>query len=120
MPENLRLTAGLLRCWVLTSGRPSDVGYLLGLVFAFWLFFQSMFVIGSLCPWCLTITVFTTVTFFTMLHINVLENNLYLPERAQAFAVKLVRLDIDFFIPLLIIAAMAVGILLKYGTIFFS
>lgn len=31
VPDDLRLTAGLLRCWVLTSGRPSDVGYLLGL-----------------------------------------------------------------------------------------
>lgn len=31
VPEDLRLTAGLLRCWVVTAGRPSDVGYLLGL-----------------------------------------------------------------------------------------
>lgn len=31
LPDDLRLTAGLLRCWVITSGRPADVGYLLGL-----------------------------------------------------------------------------------------
>lgn len=31
LPEVLRLTAGMLRCWVITSGRPADVGYLLGL-----------------------------------------------------------------------------------------
>ena len=98
----------------------AQMGYLLGLIFAFWLFFQSMFVIGSLCPWCLSITVFTTVTFFTMLHINVLENNLYLPARAQALALKLIRLDVDVFIPAVMIAAMTAGILLKYGTVFFS
>ncbi|GMA31088.1 hypothetical protein GCM10025875_10800 [Litorihabitans aurantiacus] len=98
----------------------ANVGYLLGLVFAYWLFFQSMFVIGALCPWCLTITVFTTVTFFTMVHVNVLERNLYLPPRAQAIAGKLVRLDVDLFVPAVLLAAMVVGILLKYGTIFFS
>lgn len=98
----------------------AQIGYFLGLVFAFWLFFQSMYSIGSLCPWCLSITVFTTVTFFTMLHINVLENNLYLPERAQAFAVKLVRLDVDVFVPAVLLAAMVVLILLQYGTVFFS
>lgn len=98
----------------------AQIGYLLGLIFAYWLFFQSMFVIGSLCPWCLTITVFTTVTFFTMLHINIMENNLYLPERAQQFALKMVRLDVDLFIPAVLLAAMVAGILLKYGTVFFS
>ncbi|WP_235866025.1 vitamin K epoxide reductase family protein [Serinibacter arcticus] len=98
----------------------AQIGYLLGLVFAFWLFFQSMFVIGSLCPWCLTITVFTTVTFFTMLHINVVENNLPLSRRGQEIALTLVRNNVDVYIPAVIIAAMAIGILLKYGTIFFS
>ena len=98
----------------------ANIGYLLGLIFAYWLFFQSMFVINALCPWCLSITVFTTVTFFTLLHINVLENNLYLPERAQRIALKLIRLDIDLFIPAVMIAAMVGGILLKYGTVFFS
>ncbi len=98
----------------------ANVGYLLGLVFAYWLFFQSMFVIGALCPWCLTITVFTTVTFFTMLHINVIEGNLYLPPRAQAVALKLVRLDVDLFIPAVILAAMVTGIILKYGVLLFS
>lgn len=98
----------------------AQIGYLLGLIFAFWLFFQSMFVIGSLCPWCLSITVFTTVTFFTMLHINILEKNLFLPERAQAVATRLVAWNVDVLVPAVVIAAMAVGILLKYGTVFFS
>ncbi|ACV77151.1 hypothetical protein [Nakamurella multipartita] len=31
MPAGLELSAGLIRCWVIASGRPAPVGYLLGL-----------------------------------------------------------------------------------------
>lgn len=31
MPAGLELSAGLVRCWVIASGRPAPVGYLLGL-----------------------------------------------------------------------------------------
>jgi hypothetical protein len=31
LPAALELTAGLLRCWAIASGRPATVGYLLGL-----------------------------------------------------------------------------------------
>lgn len=44
---------------------PTALGfYSISFVFAYWLFFQSYFVIGALCPWCLTITVTTTLVFF--------------------------------------------------------
>ncbi|HEY0217658.1 MAG TPA: vitamin K epoxide reductase family protein, partial [Cellulomonas sp.] len=35
--------------------------YTVALLFAYWLFLQSYFVIGALCPWCLLITVTTTL-----------------------------------------------------------
>lgn len=53
--------------------------YLLGVIFAYWLLFQSTFVIGALCPWCLLVTVSTTFVFFSMTVWNVREGNLYLP-----------------------------------------
>ena len=63
--------------------------YLVGLVFAYWLFTQSMWDIGALCPWCLTVTLATTFVFFSMTQWNILEGNLYLPpavlEKARAF-----------------------------------
>ena len=63
--------------------------YLLGVIFAYWLLFQSTFVIGALCPWCLTVTLATTFVFFSMTQWNILEGNLYLPpavlEKARAF-----------------------------------
>ncbi len=67
----------------------ANIFYFLGVVFAYWLLFQSTFVIGALCPWCLTVTLATTFVFFSMTQWNILEGNLYLPpavlEKARAF-----------------------------------
>lgn len=70
----------------------AQLAYLFGLSFALWLFYQSAFVINSLCPYCLLIAIFTSVTFFTLLHYNIREDNLFLPAKVQAFAEELVRL----------------------------
>ena len=57
--------------------------YLLGVIFAYWLLFQSTFEIGALCPWCLLVTISTTFVFFSMTQWNVHANNLYLPAHVQ-------------------------------------
>ncbi|QIM22856.1 vitamin K epoxide reductase family protein [Phycicoccus sp. HDW14] len=64
----------------------ANVVYFLGVVFAYWLLYQSTFSIGALCPWCLLVTVSTTFVFVSMTHWNVLHDNLYLPARVQAWA----------------------------------
>ena len=45
--------------------------YTVGFVFAWWLFAQSYFVIHALCPWCLLITVTTTLVWAGLTRINV-------------------------------------------------
>ena len=57
----------------------AQVVYTLGVVFAYWLFYQSMFNIGALCPWCLLVTVSTTLVFATLTHVNIRDGNLFLP-----------------------------------------
>lgn len=52
----------------------ANIGYLLGLVFAYWLFFNSVYVIEILCPWCLVVTFTTTMLFATITHYNLREN----------------------------------------------
>ena len=94
--------------------------YFLGLIFAYWLFAQSMFSIGALCPWCLVITVGTTLVFMTLLHYNILHNNLYLPPRLQKRAMTFVRSDADAYLTVGWILALATAILAKYGTAVFG
>lgn len=95
----------------------AQVVYAFGLAFALWLFSQSMWVIGALCPWCLVITVGTTLVFMTLLHHNILEGNLYLPPRAQERALAFVRSGADAFVSAGILVVLATLIVSKYGAL---
>lgn len=44
-------------------------GLLLGIVFTFWLSYQSIFSLGTLCPWCMVVwTITIPMFFFTLFH----------------------------------------------------
>ncbi len=45
--------------------------YTVAVLFAYWLFLQSYFVIHVLCPWCLLITLTTTLVFAGLTRINI-------------------------------------------------
>jgi len=94
--------------------------YLLGVIFAYWLFWQSMFVIGALCPWCLTVTVATTLVFASMLHLNILEDNLMWPRRLQAWALSFARSGALSILTLAWLVLLAAAILMKYGSALFA
>lgn len=89
--------------------------YTLGLVFAYWLFYQSMVEIGALCPWCLLVTLSTTLVFTSLTHVNVRDDNLYLPRRVQERAAWAVSRDLDLVVVWLWITALVVLIAMKYG-----
>ena len=59
--------------WFMLS---AQVVYSIGLAFAYWLFYQAYFVIGAMCPWCMLITITTTLVFASMTRVNILEGNL--------------------------------------------
>lgn len=69
----------------------------LGLIFAYWLFFQSVYVIQVLCPWCLLVTFGTTILFETLLRYNLRENNFNLPKAAHQKALTWLQKDYDKF-----------------------
>jgi uncharacterized membrane protein len=54
----------------------AQVVYTVGFGFAYWLFHQAMFDIGALCPWCMLVTVATTLVFFEMTYVNLRDSNL--------------------------------------------
>lgn len=93
----------------------AQIGYTLGLIFAIYLFFTSMFVIGALCPWCLLVTASTIFVWFSITRYNIRENNLYLPKKIQKAAHTFIEKDYDKVILGSLIVAIVAGILLKYG-----
>ena len=82
--------------------------YTVALFFAYWLFAQSYFVIHVLCPWCLCITVTTTLVFAGITRINIRDGVLPATPGMRHF----VRMGFDWSVwgmLLFIIAAMLVA-----------
>ena len=98
--------------WFMLS---AQIVYTIGLAFAYWLFFQSMFVINALCPWCLLITVSTTLVFTSLTHVNIRDNNLYLSERWHNRLQAGLRMGIDALVVTLWLLFLVMAVVLKYG-----
>lgn len=98
----------------------AQIVYSIGLIFAYWLFAQSYFVIGALCPWCLTITVTTTLVFASMTRVNLLDGNIRLSAATYRTVASWLRAGIDTLIVIVIFAVLTAMIVIKYGSVLFG
>ncbi len=93
----------------------AQIVYTVGLGFAYWLFYQSMFHIHALCPWCLLVTLSTTLVFSTLTHVNIRDNNLFLPSGLHKSMVAGLRANIDLMIVVIWLLVLIFSIVLRYG-----
>lgn len=98
----------------------AQVVYTIGVVLAYWLFYQAMFDIGALCPWCLLVTVSTTLVFATLTHVNLRDGNLPLPARLQEALRGAVNADLDAIAVTIWLLALTLAVVLKYGSALFG
>ena len=89
--------------------------YTIGLLFALWLFTQSYFVIHALCPWCLLITLTTTLVWAGLTRFNVRERNLVLPGAAGVGARRFVASGTDWFVTGAFLVVLLAMIVVRYG-----
>lgn len=94
--------------------------YSLGFVFALYLLYMSYFVIGALCPWCLLVTLTTTLVWFALTRYNILEDNLYLPKNIQAQLFSWTKKSYDKLVMWSFVVMVAAAIIIKYGDGLFS
>lgn len=94
--------------------------YTIGVVFAYWLFAQAYFVIGALCPWCLLVTLSTTLVFATLTHLNIRDGNLFLPPRVQSALESGLRMGLDLLIVMIVLIALVAMVAVKYGPYLFG
>lgn len=98
----------------------ANVGYLLGAIFAYWLFFNSLYDIQVLCPWCLVVTLSTTLLLATITSYNVRENTFNVSKavnaRMQAYLMK----DLHKLIVASWIVLMVVLVVLQFGDALFA
>lgn len=103
--------------WFLIAG---NIGYLLGTIFSYWLFFQSVYVIQILCPWCLLVTLSTTLILATMTHYNFRDNTFGLKKKTNAKIQAFLQKDFHKVIVVSWIVLMIVLVYLKFGNALFA
>lgn len=92
----------------------AQIGYTLGFIFAYYLLYMSYFIIGALCPWCLLVTLTTTLVWFAITRYNIRENNLYLPAKLQQKLHAFTEKDYDKLTMVILIIVVLFAILIKY------
>lgn len=98
----------------------AQIGYTLGLIFAYYLFYTSFFIIGALCPWCLLVTATTTFVWFAITRYNIREGNLYLSKATSAQLRRYIDKDYDKLVLFSIVFILIAAIVIKYGNALFS
>jgi uncharacterized membrane protein len=88
------------------------------LIFAFWLFGESYFVIKAFCPWCLLVTVSTVTVFASMLRINLLDNTFHFSSERHEKISNFLERGRDAVVVTAIYTLMATIVILKYGKYF--
>lgn len=89
--------------------------YTIALLFAYWLFQQSYFVIGALCPWCLLITVTTTLVWAGLTRWNIRDGHIVLPGRLGPWARDFVASGTDWYVTIAWLVVFTAMVVLKYG-----
>lgn len=91
----------------------------LGLLFAYWLFFQSVYVIQILCPWCLVVTFATTIIFECLLRYNLRNNSFALNKTRHITVQTFLDKDYDRLIVGVWLLIMVALVFLKFGEALF-
>ncbi len=98
----------------------AQIGYSLGFIFAWYLFGISYLVIGALCPWCLLVTLTTTLVFFAITRYNIREDNLYLSKSLTRRLQHWCARDYDKIALWSIVFLSVAAIIIKYGSDLFA
>ena len=90
-------------------------GALTAFLFALWLFFDSVYVIQILCPWCLLTTTTTTIIFAVIMRLSLYENIFSLSKSQQKKVTQLLQNQYDVVITASLLVLLALLVILKFG-----
>lgn len=94
--------------------------YLLGALFAYWLFFQSVYAIEVLCPWCLVVTFATTILLASITHYNLRHGVLKFKPMVQQKIDSFLVSDYDKLLTAIWIVILVSLVFLKFGDALFA
>ncbi|MFI5212589.1 MAG: vitamin K epoxide reductase family protein [Candidatus Saccharimonadales bacterium] len=94
--------------------------FVLGALFAYWLFFNSLYIIQVLCPWCLIITLTTTMLLETMLHYGLRENSFAMNKKMNQSIQLFLNKGFDKLIVASWLVLLTALVFLKFGDSLFA
>lgn len=100
--------------------RAMNIGVLLGTIFAYWLFFQSVYVIQVLCPWCLLVTFSCTLMLAAVTHVTLRKNLWGLNKKANTSVQKFFAGGYHQLTVASWLVLMAVLVFIKFGAALFA
>lgn len=98
----------------------TNIGILLGTIFAYWLFFSSVYAIEVLCPWCLVVTLCCTLMLAAITHYNLKLNTFGLVEKANARVQQFLAAGYHQLLVASWLVLMAVLVIAKFGAALFA
>ena len=100
----LMLSGITLKRWYMLG---LQAGAVFGIAFVHWLFFQTTYRIGALCPYCVAVWIVTITTFWYVLLYNIRAKHIALKGRWASFGSFMQRHHLDILLVwLLLIAAL--------------
>ena len=100
--------------------RTANLGILLGALFAYFLFFSSVYVVKILCPWCLVVTFSTTLILAAFTHVTFRNNVWGLKKNHNAMVQKFLASGYDTLATFGWIVLLIALVFIKFGTALFA
>lgn len=100
--------------------KAANVGVLMGTIFAYWLFFNSVYVIQVLCPWCLIVTFSCTIMLGALTHITLRQNAWELSKKANEKVQKFLKNGYHELVVASWIVLMIALVFIQFGVALFA
>jgi uncharacterized membrane protein len=98
----------------------TEIGYAFWTLFAYWLFFNSVYVIQVLCPWCLVVTFSMTMLTATITRHNLLHNTFNLKSGLHKKVEQFLAKDYDKLAVAAWIVLLVALVFAKFGDALFA
>lgn len=98
----------------------AQIGYVFWTLFAYWLFFNSVYVIQVLCPWCLVVTFSMTMLTATITHYNLQNKTFKLSDKLNKKIEQFLAKDYDKLAVAIWVVFLIALVFLKFGDALFA
>lgn len=98
----------------------AEIGIVFWTLFAYWLFFNSMYVIEVLCPWCLIVTFSMTMLTATITRYNLKNNIFQLSNKLHKKVAQFLEKDYDKLVVATWVVFLVALVFIKFGDALFA